>query len=201
MIDNKELVQKTKEFLSQKNINIKTSDIYELYSYLSNEKSWNIASSKKINFNEKLNLVDSQTHDIKDLFKDLNKNGVFLIEQLLKNKNIKVIERKNNAFFNFKCERNYIPKVIVGNQTSELVTQTILVSYYFDEPYYFIGENKYNIEFKHLSQLASAMKEENAKLGVLITSSKAIPENFRHFCKINMIELLDPEDFFNFFYN
>lgn len=197
MIDNKELVQKTKDFLSKKNIYIKTSDVYELYSFLSNEKSWNVASSKKINFNEKLKInPDDQSIDIPELFKNLKENGPFLVDILLKKLNCKLIEKSSYELFNIKCKAIHSTTVIVGEpRPVEYREVTYFVTYFFDDLYYSFKKNQYNIEMKHIEQLSRVIRDEEDSYGLIITSSRAIPNEFRSACRSNKIELIDLEDF------
>lgn len=53
-VDNKSFVTRAKEILSEQKVKVTTSQLYEMFSKLSGEKNWNIASQKEINFQDKL---------------------------------------------------------------------------------------------------------------------------------------------------
>lgn len=55
--DNKVLVLKSKKIFNQLGIEVKTSQLYEFFSKLNNEKNWNIAKSKNLTFANALNFT------------------------------------------------------------------------------------------------------------------------------------------------
>jgi hypothetical protein len=81
--DNKSLVLKSQSFLKEFGYDVKTSHLYELYSKLSNEKDWNIAKVKNVQFADLLNP--------KPELKTVNMS--FLIDQSVSFLNINEAER------------------------------------------------------------------------------------------------------------
>lgn len=53
--DNKDIIDKSKKILTEFGYDIKTSHLYELYSKLNDEASWNVAKAKNIQFSNVLN--------------------------------------------------------------------------------------------------------------------------------------------------
>lgn len=56
MSPNKIIVEKSQKILEEYGYQVKTGHLYELFSKLSNESSWNVAKAKNVNFVEALNL-------------------------------------------------------------------------------------------------------------------------------------------------
>lgn len=67
-VDNKTFVKKSQEILKEMGVEVKSTQLYELYSKLSGEKNWNVAKSKKVEFH---NLVASPNSPVKIGFPEL----------------------------------------------------------------------------------------------------------------------------------
>ncbi len=52
--DNKFIIKKAHEILKSYGYDVKTGHLYEMFSKLSDEASWNVASSKNLDFNKEL---------------------------------------------------------------------------------------------------------------------------------------------------
>lgn len=53
-MDNKKIIQKTQSLLKEYGHEVKTGHLYEIFSKLSNESSWNVASNKNVSFKQKV---------------------------------------------------------------------------------------------------------------------------------------------------
>ena len=79
--ENKAIIKKTKELLEEYGYDVKNSHLYEVFSKLSGESSWNVASAKKTSFKKLIQKELSLTELVKNLTSDTLVEVVIKIAQ------------------------------------------------------------------------------------------------------------------------
>lgn len=185
---NVQFVQATKEILKDLGIEIKTTQIYELYSKLLKEKNWNIAKSKKIN----LDRIIYENCTTSELIQNIqNLDHVKVIEEIHKRLGHEIEIKDENlesygicSIVDWKKTKEIELKVAVmyrKEQSKNL--ENMIVNNFFDV-----------FSEKHIIRLKKAMNMYNCKRGILYTNSNNIPYKFYKMAEENGIEIVDYED-------
>lgn len=108
--NNVAFVQKTKEILKEMGVEVKTTQIYELYSKLLNEKNWNQAKAKKKDLTETLKSFskESSAFDLVEVSKKSIMKNMDLSDYLIDRFKKQAEKGKTSDYLNHRDCRNIL---------------------------------------------------------------------------------------------
>lgn len=169
---NSKIVQSTKEILKEFGIEIKTTQIYEMYSKILGEKNWNIAKSKNVDFSK----VFYSSLKLEDLAKNL--------EKIDKDKFVKEFFKRKKMIFEDR-----------KSDVDEFGISGILISINGERSVVFIkNKNYFNLNFKHINNLTKSMEKNNCVRALIITNEVNLSSDIYKLAKDFDIDILDNED-------
>ena len=208
--DNVAFVQKTKEILKDMGVEVKTTQLYEMYSKLLGEKNWNIAKSKDLKFLDSVKAKFPQEESTEELvkkFKDsgtekvviskkeeyLQKNLVDLVKDinlcdaqaiitiLLEGEGHKVTE------VDYRIDEHGVSHEVEWNSGEKVI---VLTRSGLD------GANSSNssITAKHMRYLKKAMDISGSSRGIIFTSDVSVVDAIYKVASDQNIDIVDRED-------
>lgn len=197
-MSNEKLVQATKEVLKQMGVEIKTTQVYEMYSKLLGEKNWNIAKSKNTDFSK----IIYQNESLENLVININNlDSSRIISEINKRIGHKVTELDLNPWDTthiIEWKRTSL------NSDSEIEIEDVKVMVMFCKEK---SINLPNTDFKisqpnavtgkHISRIKKAMDKNECTHGIIYTSSEGLPGSLYKIASQLDIEIVDFEDMLN----
>lgn len=176
--NNVQFVQKTKELLKEMGFEIKTTQLYEMYSKLIGEKNWNIAKTKKSNFLSSL----LENFNLVDLVKNIeNINAIKVIER------IHIEQGHSVTLINYALDNCGITHIVQWNKDIKVAIMTLC-----DKDPKSLNYKKNT--GKYISRLEKSMDTNNCSHGIIYTSAIDFPKSVRRAASDLGIEVVDFHD-------